>query len=127
MDLFGTKQITALKKQLELANRRIQTLQSDVRILNQENDELKAKYEPRNGPHIVRNSSNSSMKSVSGDISQQPASKVVSVQPPQYASSGDLTSVALMGSAVGLSLSTNSDLCSCSSEVNIGFMPPSTD
>lgn len=55
MDIYGKKRTRELEEELKLKSSEIETLKSDVRALERENYELKAKYEPNKGPHIVKN------------------------------------------------------------------------
>lgn len=126
MDIFGKKRISELEKQLELKSSEIDSLKSDVRALERENYELKAKYEPNKGLHIVKSASNTFMRSVGGSKAKQPASNNISKSSPQSTgasvcqsnSSDGLVAGALIGAAVAFSLSDDSTCDSGSSSTD---------
>lgn len=113
MDVFGKKRIGELEKQLELLIAEVASLKSYLRELERENYELKAKYEPSKGPHVVKSATNEFMRSVGGVKDQPTTSNTFSTSSQishtnsvsQSSSNDGLVTGAVIGAAVAYALS----------------------
>lgn len=122
MDIFGKKRIRALEKQLELKTREIESLKTDLNEVEREHFDLKAKYKPNKGPHVIRSKSSVDVQLVSSrnnPASSQPAGFSNTCQ---SGSSDNLIAGAMLGTAVALTLSdtegcdSNSGVSDCSGD-----------
>lgn len=119
--MFGKKKIKELEDKIRLANQQIGSLKSDLTILERENFELRARYEPQKAPGQIKSAesrlhTNAKGRQVAESNPDRHSSSTIrrpNRRSNDNSSSSDFIGGVVIG-AVGMSLIDDSDACNSS-------------